>query len=131
MGLRERKKQENGEKYVTRTFISCTIETNVITVIKAKCMKKIIYIASNKGGKYTVFFKILVGKPEGKRSLKSVDWIQLAQDRALWDLGNESSGSIKSDELRDQINDYRSLWKDSVSSYFFKIILRHFPFVLR
>jgi hypothetical protein len=67
-------------------------------------------------------YRLLVGKPEGKRSLgrprrrwidnikmdlleigmNVVDWIGLAQDRYRWrarELGNEPSGSIKCWEL--------------------------------
>jgi hypothetical protein len=66
-------------------------------------------------------YRLLVGKPEGKRPLgrprhrwidnikmdlleivlNVVDWIGLAQDRYRWSckLGNESSGSIKCWEL--------------------------------
>jgi hypothetical protein len=66
-------------------------------------------------------YKILIGKPEGKRPLgrpgrswedsirmdimetcEGVDWIHLAQDRDQWralEHGNETSGSIKGGNL--------------------------------
>jgi hypothetical protein len=72
-------------------------------------------------------FKVLVGKPEGKRPLGrsrrrwednikidlqavewwNTDWIDMAQDRKRWrtncECGNESSGSIKCEEFLDQL----------------------------
>jgi hypothetical protein len=70
-------------------------------------------------------YRVLVGKPEGKRALGSpsrrwddnikmdlrevgcggMDWIELAQDRDRWhrtcECGNEHSGSIKCGEFLD------------------------------
>jgi hypothetical protein len=70
-------------------------------------------------------YRVLVGKPEGKRPLGrprhrwednfkmnlqkvgcgSMDWIELAQDRdrwqGTWEYGNEPSGSIKCWEFLD------------------------------
>jgi len=64
-------------------------------------------------------YKVLVGKPEGKRPLGrprcrwddnikmdlqevgcgGMDWIELAQDRDTYGCGNEPSGSIKCGEF--------------------------------
>jgi len=66
-------------------------------------------------------YRVLVGKPEGKRplgrprhrwednikmDLREVgggcgDWMELAQDRDRWQYGNELSGSIKCREFLD------------------------------
>jgi hypothetical protein len=69
-------------------------------------------------------YRVLVGKPEGKRTLgrprhrwednikmyleevgwKSMEWIDLAQDRDRWQASvNATSGSIKCREFTDQL----------------------------
>jgi hypothetical protein len=87
---------EGGESCITR---SCIICTSIIRIIKSKRMRWAGYVA-RMGEKRNVY-RLLVGKPEGKRPLGRprrrwmdnikmdllelglivVDWIGLAQDR--------------------------------------------------
>jgi hypothetical protein len=77
---------------------------NIIRNIKSKMMRWVGYVANM--GEMRNAYKILVGKPEGKRPLrrprhtwednikinlkeigcKGVDWFQLPQDRVQWQL---------------------------------------------
>jgi hypothetical protein len=96
---------------------------NVIQVIKLRRMRWVGHVAHM--GESRGIYKVLVGKPEGKRLLgrprhrwddnikidlwqvgcRCMDWIELAQDRDRWwvlgECGNEPSGSIKCREFRD------------------------------
>jgi len=96
---------------------------NIVRVIKSRRMRWAGHVArmGERGGVY----RVLVGKPEGKRPLgkprhrwednikvdlqevgcRGVDWIELAQDRDRWrvtcECGIEPSGSLKCGEFLD------------------------------
>jgi hypothetical protein len=85
-----------------RNFIICTHPPDIIRRVKSRHMRWAGHVA--RFGKDRKVYKVLVGKPEGKRSLGRpkrrwedgirmdlseiglgyVDWIQLAQDRDWW-----------------------------------------------
>jgi len=93
---------------------------NIFGVIKSIRMRgagRVVCIGERRSA-----YRVLVGKPEGKRSLRrprhrwennikmdlqevgcgGVDWLELAQDRDRWRvLVNEPSGSVNCGELRD------------------------------
>jgi len=78
----------------------CTPHPNIVRVIKSRRMRWAVHIARMGGREY----RVLVGKPEGKRPLgrprrrwkdnikmdlrevgcRGMDWIGLAQDRDSW-----------------------------------------------
>ena len=56
-----------GEGFTTRNFIVCTFPTNIVRVIKSRRLKWAGLIARMEEGRSA--FKILTGKPTGKRPL--------------------------------------------------------------
>jgi hypothetical protein len=93
--------QEEGENCLTKRFVICTPPSIIIMIISRK-MRGVVHVArmGEKGNAY----RLLVIKPEGKRSLRrprrrwvgnirmdlgevgwgNVDWIGLAQDGDKW-----------------------------------------------
>jgi hypothetical protein len=91
--------------------------TRIIRIMKSRGMRWTVHVASM--GVTMILYRILVGKPEGKRPLRrprrkqegnikmdlretgwgDLHWIHLAQDRDRCDHGNEISGSIKCWEI--------------------------------
>jgi hypothetical protein len=102
MDLRGRKWQEDGEDCIVRNFVTCTLQSNIIRVIKSRRMRWAEYVAGTGGMRNA--YNILVGKAEGKRPTgrhrnrrrnyirmdraeigwEGMDWMHLAQDRDQW-----------------------------------------------
>jgi hypothetical protein len=59
--------REAGEDCIMRSFITCTLHRNIITVIKSRRMRWVGHVADM--GEMRKAYNILVGKPEEKRSL--------------------------------------------------------------
>jgi hypothetical protein len=60
-------RQEVGENYILRSFITCTLSPNIIRMIKSKRMTWAEHVARMPPKRNA--YRILVGKPEGKRPL--------------------------------------------------------------
>jgi hypothetical protein len=93
--------QEAGEDCIMRSFIACTLHKILLGLSKSRWSDG---RACSTHGEIRNVYKILVGKPEGKRPLTGprrrwedntgtnvgelgwqvVDWIQLAHDRDQW-----------------------------------------------
>jgi hypothetical protein len=87
---------------ITRSFIICTLRPSIIRIIKSRRMRWAGHVT--RIGEKKNSYRLLVGKPEGKRPLGrprhrwvdnirmdlrevgwgDVDWIGLAQDRNRW-----------------------------------------------
>jgi hypothetical protein len=94
--------QENGENFITRSFVICTLRQVLLRIIKARGMTWAGHVAQM--GEKRNAYRLLVGKPEGRRPLGrlrcrwmdnirmdlvevgwgDVDWIRLAQDTDRW-----------------------------------------------
>jgi hypothetical protein len=72
LDLRGRKWQEAGGNCIMRSFITCTLHRIIIRVMKSTKMRLAAHVARMGEMRY----KILVGKPEGKRPLTD-GWIIL------------------------------------------------------
>jgi hypothetical protein len=92
----------NGGSCTMRNFITCTHYPDIIRQVKSRRMRWAGHVA--RMGEERKLYKVLVGRPEGKRplgrprrrwedgirmdlreiGLGGVDWIRLAQDRDRW-----------------------------------------------
>ena len=104
-------------------YVNVYSSPNIVRVIKSRRMRWAGHVA--RMGEERGVYRVLVGKPEGKRPLgrprrrrvdnirmdlqevgcRYMDWIGLAQDRDRWrtlvECGNEPSGSVKCGEFLD------------------------------
>jgi hypothetical protein len=99
LGLRGTKYQENGENYIMRGLNDLYCSPNMVRVIKSRTMRWAGHVTRMRERR--VVYRVLVGKPEGKRPLGrprrrwednlkmdlqevecgGMDWIELVQDR--------------------------------------------------
>ena len=103
MGPRKTRKQGSGEKLHNEELNDLYCSRNIVRVIKTRRMRWAGHVA--RMGKGRGIYRVLVGKPEGKRPLGrlrrrwednikmdlqevgccgGMDWIDLAQDRDRW-----------------------------------------------
>ena len=102
-----------------KLHVSVNSSPNIVRVIKSRRMRLAGHVART--GEERGVYRVLVGKPEGRRPLERprwvdnirtdlqemisgyMDWIGLAQDRDRWrtlcECGNEPSGSVKCGEF--------------------------------
>jgi hypothetical protein len=66
LGLRSTRKQGSGENFITRNFMIC-IHIHCFGGVKSRRMRWAGHVAQME--EESVVYRILVGKPEGKRSL--------------------------------------------------------------
>ena len=117
LGARETKLQENGENYITLSYMhSILLQHRLIRNLKSRRLRWAGHVARMEQSRNA--YRVLVGKPEGetpsgrprrrsedniKMDLREVgcdpgEWIDLAEDRDQWrayKAGSEPPGSLK------------------------------------